>query len=325
MPILYDRLQVPQDSAIEQIERSYRALAYMHMKQGDKSKMVDLNNSYSILRDPYKRSFYDRYGDEYMQPLLNSTESFFLTRMLAPGNVYCLLGYAYMNIINFFFLGLIYKAFEKHTIFRYILFISSPVLLAVVAINTGRHFHFRDRNMTRLNLCVFMSIFNSISIAILALGLEALYLVLAEAAANTYLLVYRRFGAEAGSGLQRFALIKSALTCLYCFEPYQLHYFIPCFVCLGMCVFNGLVGVALSMTLFPMCLSIFLSEATDYTVLPNAIHAVHGILGCLCLFKLSSAVHRLFTRGSSNFRPHRLAICGSASAASSGLTEIKCV
>lgn len=312
MPILYERLQVPQDSTVEQIERSYRALAYIHMKQRDKSKMVDLNDSYHILRDPYKRSFYDRYGDEYMQSLLSPADSFFITRLLTLRNVYCLIVYVFLNTANFFFLGLIYKAFAKHTIFRYMLFISSPLLLVIVSINTSRHLQLRDRNMMRINLCVLMAIFNSISIAILTLKLGILCLASVEAAVNICLFVHTRYDTAVSNRLQRFTLVKAILMCLYYLGPRYLHYFIPCFVCLGASVFNVLVGVALSMLIFPMCLSIFLSEATSYVVLPNVIHAIHGALGCLILFNFSSAAYRLLVRGNNKILSHRLAICESA-------------
>lgn len=305
--ILYERLQVSQDSTPEQIEKSYRTLAYMYMKQDDRAGMITLNDSYNILRDPYKRSFYDRYGDQYIQSLVSPSDSLFITRVLVPVNISCLLIYAYLNTVNFFFLGLICKIF-KQAIFRYMLFVLSPILLAIVSVRVSKHVDLGDRNMMKFNLCALITMLNSVSIAILTLELGILCLAAAEAVANVCLLVYRRRDSELSGSLQRFMLIKAVLMLLYYLDLSQAHYFIPFLICLGTSVFDIQVGIALSLLILPMCLSMFLDETTSYVILPNVIHAAHGAFGCLALLSLSSVTYRLLVKANNKIHLCRLAI-----------------
>jgi DnaJ-class molecular chaperone len=70
MTNLYDILQVSQNCTPEELKKAYKKLAILHHpdKGGDAVKFKEINNAYSILSDPEKRSKYDRYGDAEAEP-----------------------------------------------------------------------------------------------------------------------------------------------------------------------------------------------------------------------------------------------------------------
>lgn len=61
---LYETLEVSTDATQEQIKKSYRRLALIHHpdKGGDEATFKKIKNAYDILKDPEKRSMYDRFG-----------------------------------------------------------------------------------------------------------------------------------------------------------------------------------------------------------------------------------------------------------------------
>ena len=66
----YQTLGVPRDADVEQIKKAYRRLALEHhpdKNDGSKEseeKFKELTQAYEVLRDPDKRSVYDRYGEQ---------------------------------------------------------------------------------------------------------------------------------------------------------------------------------------------------------------------------------------------------------------------
>lgn len=66
----YEVLGVAPEATPAEIKAAYRRLAaenHPDRKQGDKEKMTDINRAYMILRDPEKRTRYDRTGQDDRQ------------------------------------------------------------------------------------------------------------------------------------------------------------------------------------------------------------------------------------------------------------------
>ena len=71
MPNYYDVLGVPRGASDKDVRQAYRKLAREHhpdVNQGNKAseaKFKQINEAYSVLSDPKKRSKYDKYGDNW--------------------------------------------------------------------------------------------------------------------------------------------------------------------------------------------------------------------------------------------------------------------
>lgn len=62
----YKALNIPPDATDDEIKDAYKSLAKKHHPDagGDKDTFSKINNAYMILKDPEKRSYYDKHGDE---------------------------------------------------------------------------------------------------------------------------------------------------------------------------------------------------------------------------------------------------------------------
>lgn len=63
---LYKELGVNKDANIDEIKKAYRKQAKANHpdKHGDEEKMQSINKAYAILKNPFKRERYDRFGEE---------------------------------------------------------------------------------------------------------------------------------------------------------------------------------------------------------------------------------------------------------------------
>lgn len=122
---LYDVLNVPKNSKKSEIEKAYKKMAKkvhpLINKKGD-SEFINLNRAYSILKDDYKRDFYNLAGDGCINLLDNEKDSFAIVRMFDRINILCytffVLGFVfnllllpvciYYKISNISFLGFVF-------------------------------------------------------------------------------------------------------------------------------------------------------------------------------------------------------------------------
>lgn len=98
---LYDILNVHKNSSKIEIEKAYKNRAKkVHpivSRKGDK-EFVELNRAYNILKDPYKKDFYDMMGDNVIDHLDREKESYVMVRVFDRINITCYL---------LFFIGLV--------------------------------------------------------------------------------------------------------------------------------------------------------------------------------------------------------------------------
>src|SRR3989344_1624329 len=65
----YNILGVAKNASAEEIRKIYYKLAHQHHphKGGDEKKMKEINEAYSVIGNPEKRSQYDQYGQTFEQ------------------------------------------------------------------------------------------------------------------------------------------------------------------------------------------------------------------------------------------------------------------
>lgn len=87
---LYDVLKIPKDATKENVEKSYRFLVRLYCQsKNDMSpdRFAEINKAYTILKDKYKRDFYDIFGEVSVQLLLHNKDSYIITRMFDRFNM----------------------------------------------------------------------------------------------------------------------------------------------------------------------------------------------------------------------------------------------
>ncbi|ADM11023.1 DnaJ-like N-terminal domain-containing protein [Encephalitozoon intestinalis ATCC 50506] len=87
---LYDVLKVPKNATKESVEKSYRFLVrtyFQNKSEISPDKFAEINKAYTILKDRYKRDFYDIFGEVSVQLLLHNKDSYIVTRMFDRLNI----------------------------------------------------------------------------------------------------------------------------------------------------------------------------------------------------------------------------------------------
>ncbi|WUR03712.1 DnaJ domain-containing protein [Vairimorpha necatrix] len=119
---LYDVLNVPKNSKKSDIEKAYKKMAKkvhpLINKKGDK-EFMELNRAYSILKDDYKRDFYDLAGDACINLLDNEKDSYVIVRMFDRVNILC----CALFLIGFIFNTLFLPVSLYYSISQYVLLI----------------------------------------------------------------------------------------------------------------------------------------------------------------------------------------------------------
>lgn len=130
---LYDILDLHENCTIEEIETSYKKkIRKVHptvTKQGA-DEFVAVNQAYKILKDKYKRQFYDLIGDPCIYILEKEKESFIIVRMFDTTNIYCYICFFLVILINIYIFPFLYY-FKKQFYVYYLLF-SCNIFLFVI-------------------------------------------------------------------------------------------------------------------------------------------------------------------------------------------------
>lgn len=130
MVSLYDTLGVKSTATPEEIEKSYRTLAYKYISTGNPIDLVKLNGAKEILLDTYKRDYYDRFGESQITLLLRPVEGYLYSRYFTRFNIFILFLTAFLILTNLSCLYYFFILFNKNII-RFSLLISSSWILGI--------------------------------------------------------------------------------------------------------------------------------------------------------------------------------------------------
>nr|XP_013180948.1 unnamed protein product [Papilio xuthus] len=87
---LYRTLNCTMSSTFSEIEDSYkRLIKKVHPQRNTKvnERYYEINNAYEILKDSYKREFYDLYGEQAIPILQNREVGFAISRVFFKNNI----------------------------------------------------------------------------------------------------------------------------------------------------------------------------------------------------------------------------------------------
>lgn len=135
MVSLYDQLGISKNATNEEIEKSYKTIAYIHVKNNDLESRVNCNNAYNILKDNWKRCFYNIFGNESIDILLNPVDGYVYPRLFSKMNLTLIILYIMLNFYNIIFLPYLFRIFGSNLL-RFIFMILSPLLLMACLLNS---------------------------------------------------------------------------------------------------------------------------------------------------------------------------------------------
>lgn len=294
MAILYENLHVHQKATQEEIERSYKMLTHIYLNNNAKEKLVSLNTAYSILRDPYNRAFYDRFGDRFMGNLLNPNESYFITRFFTKLNIAMLLAFIYSYIINYFFLESIFMVPIHSNIFRFSLFIFSPILLILIRMQSSRHFNSDNPYFSRFTVAAWICSLNALSILVICSNFHFSYLLITETILDAYTWIKTAYKSNLRVRMILFLTIKSSLLVLYYTPLDYIYSFIPSAIFFSFACVHKEIGVLLGLAVFPMCLSICLRKSELCFEITALLHVVHSAIGFMLVYWITEFLMDLF-------------------------------
>lgn len=277
---LYEILCIDPDATQQDIERNYRILTYNSLRNEDKTHLFILNHSYQILKDPYKRDFYDRFGDRFIGRLSNPSESYFITRFFTRINILLLLLFTYAHIINYFFIGFTFIFRLKSNLQRLSLFIFSPVLLILVFLTSKQHFNLNNVHFRRFISITAMLILNSVSIFIICCEYNAINLIISEIIFAMCVIFINTENRRVFARLAGFLLLRSILLTMY-YRPglNVFKYFIPTLIGLSLATLNKYLGILVAMVILPTSFYLFLLNTKRFVKFGLIIMSLHMIVG----------------------------------------------
>lgn len=290
MPLLYEYLQVDSNATPETIEKSYKILAYKYIHEQNSESLQNINNAYQILKDPYKRDFYDRFGDFYIANLSNPTESFFISRFFTLFNI-CLMCASFLSFVcNYFFLGLIFTYFPKISpTLIFIPFILAPLFLIPVIIHSYSLLSHQNTYHSKLIHIAAILLTFSASIFIISYNISIFAMITNELIQLVFIyLLSSNLNIKVPYILGIFVFKSYTLTLFYT-DWTTLKYFVPCLSILGTAVIHFALPIIFILLLFPNCLGIYLVRETDFINVAayfNIIHAFIGIIILLFVFSI---------------------------------------
>ncbi|KAF9763456.1 DnaJ like protein 1 [Nosema granulosis] len=184
---LYKTLNVDRNATLQEIEKSYKRLmldVHPNRNKNAVERYLEINSAYDILKDKYKRDFYDNYGENSLTLLRNDKDGFVLSRCFTKSNVLTCAILGLISIFNIMLLPLYIYFYHdsehvSYTIYIFPFFISSLLFLLPVY-----------RAYILINKLVFQ-LFNLLcaSINVVYLGLESFLICLYADSALNYLVV----------------------------------------------------------------------------------------------------------------------------------------
>lgn len=302
--LLYENLEINQNSQDEEIDRCYKSLAYKYKRTKNEQKMSELNKAYSIMKDKHKRDFYDR----CLWILYPIEESFFISRIITSFNVSCFFLYFYMVSANFYLLGFIFRI-SCSNLLRFSLWILSPVPLILVYFKSRRDFSPTNRYFPKFVFMVNILIFNSVSLSIVLLrdwnalkiqkftkfNIESMLILIFN---ELFLLIYcsnlrKVFDSSYLSVTKgyirfyRFMILRCLLLLMYFLENNVINHVIPMLILACLAFFHPILGFT-SVLVLPMTVAIMFKNTERIITLSNIIDFSHLIIWMIILYSVIS-------------------------------------
>lgn len=273
MLLLYKNLGIEQTATTEEVEKSYKLLAFTYLNTKNKEKLLEANTSYNILKDSYNRALYDKFGDRILPNLLNPSESYFISRFFVKENILFLTFFMCFNIINYFFLGAFF--YIPIIPLRFILFLISPLFLIFTLINSWKHFGSENPYFYIFIRATILILFISNSLLVISFKFHILFLIFNEILLGLYILIDKNLSFK----ILAFLILKSFSLMTYYTEWENIKFFIPTFILSFLSIFDYKIGISLAIACFPMCLSIYLANIKQFYTIFIGIHILHSFLG----------------------------------------------
>lgn len=297
MFLLYSYLQVDKNASIETIDKSYKTLAYSYIQSQDTESLQNINTAQQILKDPYKRAFYDKFGDRFISNLSNPSESFFISRLFTTFNIVLMAIFCYLIIANYFFLGLIFAFFpNSYPVLKFSPLICAPLFLIPVLIRSYSLLSYQNVYMPKCIYFSFLLATVSASIFIISTKISILALLAIEIIQLVSIfLISLDIKKNLLYVLCPFIFKSLALTLFYS-EWARFKYFIPCISFFGLFILHPLLPIITTICILPESLGIYLIKETSFLKLGISIGIIYSILGFIFIL-ISGSLFLRFFRG----------------------------
>jgi hypothetical protein len=288
MSSLYDQLDIHHNATLEEIEKAYKIAAYQYTKANNEKALLRCNNALEILKDPYKRSFYDLFGNDHIELLLRPNDGYIFSRLFTKANMAAMLLVIIMLVCNFVFLIYLFKA-TQYNILRFCLIIASPIPFLLIMLNIKSSlFMFRDE-LFPLFYCMYCLLFLSASVANIAMLYDH-FLNFQIAVLNNILLSLSLGVFLHIKGFEKsfttYLLIYSSVTFLFMMKKFeQKEFLFPALLfVMSAVMMNPYIGVS---ALY------FLLHAAMFFVSKKGNIPWYCHLGIMCYFSMFVAIGRL--------------------------------
>ncbi|KAI4291078.1 hypothetical protein PAPHI01_0378 [Pancytospora philotis] len=262
MKSLYQELEVPTNASDALLHKQFRVLAYKHTRAHRDEDFGRLNLAYKILSDPYQRSFYDKFGDEYLSALSNSHDSFIYPRLFTSANIAALWLYCFSILLNtagWFYMSLLFS----HYTARNILYIVSPLFLAFFLCNISRTCRSCFKHISFIYYWAAQLIVASCQIGFLSLAVDGLvpyqHALVPAAALEVFIFAYYYWRKDAAQDIPYelyFRYIKGLAVVLFFLPVMSVRFYIPVVLSLLFSAFIYFTWLIPDCLIFVYCFSL---------------------------------------------------------------------
>lgn len=282
---LYEALELKKSATHQQVENNYRVLFHRYTKENKIENLFSINEAKRILSDPYKRQFYDVFGNSSLQILRSPTQGHLYPRLLCPSNLLMLSSFLILSLFNttcyYYFYILFRSCFPRNFLLSF-----SPILLLAVAVRTRILLGHRSTETRKLSHASCMLLLNGLEIAMLSLFLDSLTglrlslfaLLFCRLASVLVHFIGYKGSLETALSLLYFEISKTGLLSLYFIGSSNLTVFIPAFVVLSFSLLVLKRVIFVEVAIFIYSLGLYLSKLSAILY-----YAIFFTMACLTI------------------------------------------